>query len=306
MINRRLALERELSKEALQCKDVMKLIKHAGLMKTVSGLGDCYEKVVKEFLVNIPEDCDNPVSKEYQKVFVRGKEIAFSPTIINQYLGRSEEPCAEMEATDNTICQAITGGKVKEWPKKGKLQASKLTPVFNILNRIAAANWVPTTHNCDVATGLARFIYAVGNKINYDFGTYIFDQTVKHAKTLAVKLPIAFPSLLCGIILSQRPDILGKEDMACRRETAISFSLKQSDVTPDVGTSSSTSVMSRKDMIAALKETCKALEEKKTKLEAVIAGLELEDEQTMAEDEELEEEEPNDSEAEETDGSQDI
>jgi hypothetical protein len=34
-------------------------------MKTVSGLGDCYEKVVKEFLVNIPADCDNPVSKEY-------------------------------------------------------------------------------------------------------------------------------------------------------------------------------------------------------------------------------------------------
>ena len=57
----------------LQCKEVMKLIKHVGLMKTVSGLGNCYEKLDKEFLVNIPEDCDNPLSKEYQKVFVRGK-----------------------------------------------------------------------------------------------------------------------------------------------------------------------------------------------------------------------------------------
>ncbi|KAK2363074.1 hypothetical protein QL285_088088 [Trifolium repens] len=304
--HRRLALERELSAEALQCKEVMKLIKHAGLMKTVSGLSDCYEKVVKEFLVNIPAGCDNPLDKEYQTVFVRGKEIHFSPTVINKFLGRSEEPYAEMEANDNYIIKVITAGKVKSWPKKEKLQASKLTPIYNILNRIAAANWVPTTHNCDVATGLARFIYTVGNKINYDFGTYIFYQTIKHAKTLAVKLPIAFPSLLCGIILSQRPDVLGKDDLSCRRETAISFSLKQSDVTPDVGTSSSTNAMSRTDMIAALKGTCKALEEKKAKLEAVIAGLELEDEQTMAEDEELEEEEPNDSEAEETDGSQDI
>ncbi|WJX72534.1 hypothetical protein P8452_56403 [Trifolium repens] len=254
--HRRLALERELSAEALQCKEVMKLIKRAGLMKTVSGLSDCYEKVVKEFLVNIPAGCDNPLDKEYQTVFVRGKEIHFSPTIINKFLGRSEEPYAEMEANDNYIIKAITAGKVKSWPKKGKLQASKLTPIYNILNRIAAANWVPTTHNCDVATGLARFIYT--------------------------------------------------DDLSCRRETAISFSPKQSDVTPNVGTSSSTNAMFRTDMIAALKETCKALDEKKAKLEAVIAGLELEDEQTMAEDEELEEEDSNDSEAEETDGSQDI
>ncbi|KAK2368401.1 hypothetical protein QL285_081598 [Trifolium repens] len=138
--HRRLALERELSAEALQCKEVMKLIKHAGLMKTVFGLSDCYEKVVKEFLVNIPAGCDNPLDKEYQTVFVRGKEIHFSPTVINKFLGRSEEPYAEMETNDNYIIKAITAGKVKSWPKKEKLQASKLTLIYNILNRIAAAN----------------------------------------------------------------------------------------------------------------------------------------------------------------------
>jgi hypothetical protein len=283
VVSRRLALERELSKEALQCKEVMKLIKHAGLMKTVHGLGNCYEKLVKEFLVNIPEDCDNPLSKEYQKVFVRGKEITFSPDIINTYLGRSEEPYPALEVTDDAICKSITGGKVNHWPKKGKLPASKLTPIFTLLNRVAVVNWVPTTHNYEVATGLARFIYCVGNKINFDFGTYIFEQTVKHAKTLAVKLPIAFPSLLCGIIVSQRSDVLVKEDMACRRDSAISFSAKDLDVDSNVGTSATTGAMSRKDMIATLKETCKALEEKKVRLEAVIAGLELEEEQDQPE-----------------------
>jgi hypothetical protein len=53
-------------------------------MKTVTGMGYRYEKLVKEFLVNIPSDCDSPLSTEYQKVFVRGKEINFSPAIINQ------------------------------------------------------------------------------------------------------------------------------------------------------------------------------------------------------------------------------
>jgi hypothetical protein len=164
---------------------------------------------------------------------------------------------------------------------------------------------VPTTHNYEVATGLARFIYCVGNKVNFDFGTYIFEQTVKHAKTLAVKLPIAFPYLLCGIIVSQRSDVLVKEDMACRRESTISFSAKDLDVDSNVGTSATTGAMSRKDMIATLKETCKALEEKKLRLEAVIAGLELEEEpqpEVNAEDDE----EAEDHAAEDTDGSADF
>jgi len=45
--NRRLAVERELGEEALKIKVVMKLIKEAGLMKTVCNLGECYEKLVK-------------------------------------------------------------------------------------------------------------------------------------------------------------------------------------------------------------------------------------------------------------------
>jgi hypothetical protein len=76
-------LERELGKEALEIEVVMELIKEAGLMKTVCNLGDCYEKLVKEFLVNIPDECDDPLSREYQKVFVREECINFSPNIIN-------------------------------------------------------------------------------------------------------------------------------------------------------------------------------------------------------------------------------
>jgi len=37
-------------------------------MKTISKLGNCYEQLVKEFLVDVPSDCENPLSKEYQKV----------------------------------------------------------------------------------------------------------------------------------------------------------------------------------------------------------------------------------------------
>ncbi|MCH98507.1 envelope-like protein, partial [Trifolium medium] len=61
--NRRLALEKELGKDALECQEIVDLIGEAGLMKTVWGLGKCVE---------------------------------FSPTVINQFLGRSIEAEAEI------------------------------------------------------------------------------------------------------------------------------------------------------------------------------------------------------------------
>ncbi|XP_050896386.1 uncharacterized protein LOC127103151 [Lathyrus oleraceus] len=68
---RRLALERELGKDAFECKEVMDLIKEVGLMKSVSGFGKCYKMLVKEFIVNISNKCDNKRSKEFKKVYVR-------------------------------------------------------------------------------------------------------------------------------------------------------------------------------------------------------------------------------------------
>jgi len=40
-----------------------------------------------------------------------------------------------------------------------------------------------------------------------DFGRYIFDHTIKHAKTNAVKLPIAFPTLLCNVMIQHLHDL---------------------------------------------------------------------------------------------------
>ena len=55
-----------------------------------------------------------------------------------------------------------------------------------------------------------------------------------------------------------------------------------------------------------MKETCKALEEKKTRLEAVIAGLELEEEQDQPEVNAEDDEEAEDHAVEDTDWSADF
>ncbi|XP_058749650.1 uncharacterized protein LOC131622629 [Vicia villosa] len=61
---KRLAVERELAPNALENQEVLELIQEAGLLK--------------EFVVNLSEDCGNNRSADYRKVFVRGKCVSFS------------------------------------------------------------------------------------------------------------------------------------------------------------------------------------------------------------------------------------
>ncbi|XP_057443834.1 uncharacterized protein LOC130735988 [Lotus japonicus] len=89
VVQRRLAIGRELHEDALELKEIMELISAAGLMKTVKDLCICFDKLVREFIGNIPADCDDASSADYRKVFVRGKCINFSPEVINEFLGRS-------------------------------------------------------------------------------------------------------------------------------------------------------------------------------------------------------------------------
>ncbi|XP_058782952.1 uncharacterized protein LOC131657586 [Vicia villosa] len=178
---------------------------------------------------------------------------------------------------DDVLSDVIIGGKVKKWPIKSKLSASSLNVRYALLHKIGAANWVPTNHTSTIAVGLGRFIYAVGTKTKFDYGTYIFDQTMRHVGTSVTKLPIAFPSLICGIILKQHPGILKSKDSVCKRESALSFHyklLQRSDDMTSAGTSQPSKSVNKSLLIAELKETCQELDNRKLKLEKLIQSLE--------------------------------
>jgi len=185
-----------------------------------------------------------------------------------------------LEATDNQISWEITANKVRTWPKKGKISSRNLSVKYVILNRIGAVNWVPTTHASDIATGLAKFIYVVGTKTKLDFGRYIFDQTVKHDKTDVVRLPIAFPTLLCNIMLEQHLGLIPAADLPKKRESPLTIHQKlfEDNHAPDlVGTSGTAPVsglMTKEEIIVALKDTCIMLDERKTQFEKMIHALE--------------------------------
>ncbi|KAL5146827.1 hypothetical protein HKD37_06G016610 [Glycine soja] len=272
---RRLALERELGRAALDCKEIMDLITAAGLLKTVTKLGDCYESLVREFIVNIPSNITNRKSDEYQRVFVRGKCVRFSPAVINKYLGRPTDGVVDITVYEHQIAKEITAKQIQHWPKKGKLSAGKLSVKYAILHRIGAANWNP----------------------------------------LLSKLPIAFPTVLCGIMLSQHPNILNYTDSVMKRESPLSLHYKLFEGThvPDIvstsGKAAASGAVSKDALIAELKDTCKVLEatikantEKKMELERMIRRLSesgIDDGEAAEEEEEAAEEEEEAAEAEE-------
>lgn len=209
----------------------------------------------------------------------------FSPEIINRFLGRNEEEQAETEVSENVIYREITTKQVKEWPRKGKLSASTLSVKYPVLIRIGAVNWVPTNHTSDIASVLCKFIYIVGTKSNFYFGSYVFDQTMKHIAYYAVKMPITFPSLIYGVILSQHSSIIINSDSTCKRVPLLSFHYRLfackhvPDIVVTSGQTPSRST-NRTSILAELKDTCKTLGEtikiytkRKRKLERLIKVL---------------------------------
>ncbi|XP_050915281.1 uncharacterized protein LOC127130287 [Lathyrus oleraceus] len=263
---RRLALERELGNDTLECKEVVSLIENEGLMKSVDGFGKCCEMLVQDFIVNIPMDCDNKKSKEYIKVYVGGRCVEFSPEVINMFMGRCGDEQAEVEGTDNTVYKELAAKQVSQWLRKGKLSGSKLSVKYVVLHRIGATNQVPTNHTSTIATGLGKFIYIVGTKTKFDFGSYIFGQTLKHASTFAVKIHIVFPSLICGGKLNQHPGILISSDTTSKRKSLISlhYRLFVGIRVPNIVMTSRKETVnstSKDGIIVELKDTCKVLDE---------------------------------------------
>ena len=90
--------------------------------------------------MNIPEDISDKNSKEFCKVFVRGRCVRFSPTVINNFLGKKNEGAGELKVTNNQVCRKITTRQVKVWPVKKHLPAGKLTVKYAILHKIGSSN----------------------------------------------------------------------------------------------------------------------------------------------------------------------
>ncbi|KAK2402065.1 hypothetical protein QL285_051615 [Trifolium repens] len=169
------------------------------------------------------------------------------------------------------VTKEITGRQVNEWPKKRLLSTGCLSVKYAILNRIGAANWAPTNHGSGITPMLAKMIYLIGTKKKINFGDHVFNQTMKHDETYAVKLPIAFPYLITGMILRQFPNILYPDEVPTKKPQALSYDYKLfvGTYVPDIvfpkmkeaaETSGSMPRANKSEVLAELKQISKTLE----------------------------------------------
>lgn len=107
----------------------------------------------------------------------------------------------------------ITVRQVLHWPNEGLLSCGKLSVMHDVVNMIGATNWAPTHHNSNITPTLAKLIYQIGTKSKLNFGEYVFIQTMKHAGSFAMELPIALPFLIIGIIVKKYSEIGHVEEM---------------------------------------------------------------------------------------------
>ncbi|XP_057447913.1 uncharacterized protein LOC130739593 [Lotus japonicus] len=220
----------------------------------------------------VPSDCDNEDSAEYRKVFVRGKGIAFSPEVINTYLGRSPDAVTEEEPDLDRAANTLTGKLVKKWPNKGVLPSGKLTAKYVVLYKIGTTNWMTTQHLSRVTPPLAKMLYLIGKGGEFDFGNLVYEQTLKHASSFAVKLPILFPCLLSGLILHQHSTILRADKPLGKKPQPLKFNYRMftGPHVPDIMISASRGTASasdtkppgsrKEDIVAELQEVSKTLQ----------------------------------------------
>ncbi|XP_057426236.1 uncharacterized protein LOC130719637 [Lotus japonicus] len=220
---RKLVVERELHEDALEPKEIMNLLIDAGLMRTVKDIGRFFVQLAREFIVNIPTDCDDEDNAEYMKVYVRGKCVNFSPQVVNDFLGRNPVAMAEEEPDFDKVANTLTGKMVRKWPKKGLLPSRKLIAKYAVLFKIGSANRMTTNHLSGVTAPLAKMLYLIGTGGEFDFGQLVFDQTLKHAGSFAVKLPILFPCLLSEIIAHQHPNVVRADELQDKKPLPLKF-----------------------------------------------------------------------------------
>ncbi|MCI01807.1 envelope-like protein [Trifolium medium] len=95
-------------------------------------------------------------------------------------------------------------------------------------------------------------------------------------------MPIAFPTLICDIILAQYPGICTESDVPSRRDSDLSldYRLFEGTQAADIAAPSAqkpTGAITRQHMIIDLKLVSKALDDKKFLVDRVIHALELEE-----------------------------
>ncbi|TYJ97666.1 uncharacterized protein E5676_scaffold37G00350 [Cucumis melo var. makuwa] len=112
------------------------------------------DELIREFIVNLPDEFNNPSSADYQTVHIRGFKFVISPVVINGFLGNTVHiDCSPSCPTTEDLTTVLSEGTLSTWPVNGIL-AVALSVKYAILDKIGIANWFPSSHASSVSAAL--------------------------------------------------------------------------------------------------------------------------------------------------------
>ncbi|XP_050945122.1 uncharacterized protein LOC127150665 [Cucumis melo] len=104
------------------------------------------ESLIREFIINLSDEFNDPSSADYQTVHIRGLKFVISPAVINGFLGNTVDmDCSPLCPTTEVLATVLFGGTLSTWPVNG-IPAAALSIKYAILHKIGIANWFPSSH----------------------------------------------------------------------------------------------------------------------------------------------------------------
>ncbi|KAA0053138.1 uncharacterized protein E5676_scaffold451G001140 [Cucumis melo var. makuwa] len=115
--------------------------------------------LIREFIVNLPDDFNDPSSADYQTVHIRGFKFVISPAVINWFLGNTVDiDCSPSCPTTEVLANVLSRGTLSIWPVN-RIPAVALSIKYAILHKIDIANWFPSSHASSIYAALDTFCW---------------------------------------------------------------------------------------------------------------------------------------------------
>ncbi|TYK27876.1 uncharacterized protein E5676_scaffold384G00590 [Cucumis melo var. makuwa] len=169
------------------------------------------DELIRELIVNLPDEFSNPSSPDYQTVHIRWFKFVISPTVINGFLGNIVDIDCSPSCPTEILATVLSGGTLSTWPVNG-IPAAALSIKYATLHKIGIANWFPSSHASSISAALGTFLYQICNDDKVDTGAFVYNQLLRHVGSFGVKVPIALPRFFSSLLLHLNGAVLTATD----------------------------------------------------------------------------------------------